>query len=139
MSTTDIHHPHGSEFERFLYASVGEDRNGSVVTVLSTFARLNLDPWEEAANLASLGREAAGSRLELLLSRFGDVPALRRGHGSIARDLAGLLPDRASAPARVRGVVKKRPPMLSGTIWVVLAVVFVLVQVIFAGAPGSGE
>lgn len=139
MSTTATLHPHGSEFERFLHAPVGEDRNGSAVTVLSTFARLNLDPWEEAANLASLGREAAGSRLGLLLSRFGDVPALRRDHRSIARDLADLLPDRTSAAARLRGSGKMRPPMLSGTIWVVLAIVFVLVQVFFAGAPGSGE
>ena len=139
MSETDVLHPHGSEFTRFLHATVGEDRNGIDVSVLSTFARLNLDPWDEAANLASLGREAAVSRLGLLLSRFGDVPALRRDHEPVARDLARLLPDHPAAGAPGRGSRKKRPPSLLGTTWAVLAVIFVLIQVFFAGAPGSGK
>jgi hypothetical protein len=139
LSTTDIHHPNGTEFTRFLGAAVGEDRNGSAVTVLSTFARLNLDPWEEAANLASLGREAAGQRLGLLLSRFGDVPALRRDHEPVARDLARLLPEGRARSGLPRRAGTKRPPGLSGTTWVALAVVFVLIQVFFAGVPGAGE
>ncbi len=37
--------------ERFLAAAVGEDRTGTSVSVLSMFARLNVDPWIEEATL----------------------------------------------------------------------------------------
>jgi hypothetical protein len=48
-----------SPFEPFLYASVGEDKAGIELTVLSALARLGLDPWNEAARLADLPRAAA--------------------------------------------------------------------------------
>jgi hypothetical protein len=41
--------PLGSEFDDFLYASIGEDSNGVLLSVLSALARLDVDPWEEAA------------------------------------------------------------------------------------------
>jgi hypothetical protein len=59
MADPNVLNPHPPEFERFLYASVGEDRNGYVVTVLSALARLGLDPWAETADLVTLGRDAA--------------------------------------------------------------------------------
>lgn len=139
MSAADILDPHGPEFERFLYASVGEDQNGSIVTVLSTLARLDLDPWEEAAALAALGREAARLRLGLLLSRFRDVPELGRNHGSVARELARLLPERPVRVATVDGAATNRAALSLGMIGAALAVLFFVVQILFAGAPGSGE
>jgi hypothetical protein len=48
-----------SPFGPFLYASVGEDKAGIELTVLSALARLGLDPWKEAARLADLPRAAA--------------------------------------------------------------------------------
>ncbi|GHF75345.1 hypothetical protein [Seohaeicola zhoushanensis] len=35
MAQPNVLNPHPPEFERFLYAPVGQDRNGHVVTVLS--------------------------------------------------------------------------------------------------------
>src|SRR6056297_856329 len=93
MAEPNVLDPHPPEFQRFLYASVGEDRNGSVVTVLSTLARLGLDPWNETAELVTLGRDAARSRLDTLLARFRDVPALASDHGRVAQDLSQLLPE----------------------------------------------
>lgn len=139
MTGTNVLNPHLPEFERFLYATVGEDRNGSIVTVLSTLARLNLDPWKEAAELASLGREAAQARLGLLLSRFRDVPALGIDHASIARALTLLLPEyvaRSSTPGL--SSMTKGQLVSSRAIWAVVAVVVILLQMIFAGAR-SGE
>jgi hypothetical protein len=43
-----------SEFDDFLYAAIGADRNESPLSVLSALARLNLDPWQEAAELSEL-------------------------------------------------------------------------------------
>ena len=72
MADPNVLNPHPPEFDRFLHASVGEDRNGYVVTVLSTLARLGLDPWKETAELVTLGRDAARARLgTLFLPDFG--------------------------------------------------------------------
>jgi hypothetical protein len=133
--------PHPPEFERFLYASVGEDRNGYVVTVLSTLARLGLDPWNETAELVTLGRDAARSRLGTLLARFRDVPALASDHGKVARDLSQLLPEAPPSRtlARAASTVADGRPGTSGAIWAVLAIIFVLFQMFIVGASGSGE
>jgi len=51
------------EFDDFLFASIGEDRNGMLLSVLSAMARLDVDPWQEAAKLAGLPGQAATQRL----------------------------------------------------------------------------
>jgi len=51
-----------AKFGNFLYAPVGEDNNGVLLTVLSALARQNVDPWEEAADLSRLPGDAAGPR-----------------------------------------------------------------------------
>ena len=130
---------HGREFELFLYAHVGEDRNGHAVTVLSTLARLGLDPWKEAAELTALGRDAAHSRLGLLLSRFRDVPALGQDHETVARELARLLPELRARVAAIPVGAAKGAAMSSGLIWLLLAVLVVVVQMMFAGSTGSDE
>ena len=132
---------HSPEFERFLYASVGDDRNGFAVTVLSTLARRGLDPWRETAALADLGRDAAGRKLGLVLSRFKDVPSLMGDHERVARELSLLLPEHSLA----RGLEGPARPIIagrlggSGAIWAVLAILFVLLQLLGVGVPGSGK
>ena len=141
MTARDILDPHPPEFDRFLHAPVGEDRNGSVVTVLSALARLGLDPWTETAELATLGREAARVRLERLLARFRDVPALAGTHGRVARDLSRLLPDGlpSGPPKRAAATVGVSHPGTNGAIWAVLAIMLFLVQMFVIGGAGSGE
>ena len=141
MAESDTLNPHPPEFERFLYASVGEERNGSVVTVLSALARLGLDPWTETADLITLGREGARARLGTLLARFRDVPALARHHDSVARDLSQLLPEaRTSASLkRAASTVASGRPGSTGAILAVLAIIFALFQVLMAGGSGFGE
>ncbi|WP_113912977.1 hypothetical protein [Roseovarius dicentrarchi] len=141
MTTPYVHNPHPPESERFLYASVGEDRHGYVVTVLSTLARLGVDPWNEIAELVTLGREAARARLGTLLARFRDVPALASDHGKVARDLSQLLPDGPTSGSlkRVPSTVADGRPGISGAIWAVLAIIFLLFQMLMVGGSGSGE
>lgn len=144
MAGPTIHTPHPPEFERFLYASVGDDRSGCVVTMLSMLARLGLDPWSEAAELAALGRVAAGARLALLLSRFRDVPALGRDQGSFARELVLLLPDSLlrrsppGAPLRPAGAAAGGRTMPVGTVWTIAAIAIVLALIMFGAMPGAG-
>lgn len=134
-------HPHGHEFERFLYAYVGEDRNGYVVTVLSALARLNLDPWKEASELAALGQEAARTRLGALLLGFRDVPVLAHDHEAVAHELIFLLPEhpshRASKPAGSSGAAE--PRVSAGTILAILMVLMIVAQFLFTGTAGEGE
>jgi hypothetical protein len=141
MAAPNVLNPHPPEFERFLYASVGEDRNGYAVTVLSTLARLGLDPWKEAAELVTLGRDAARTRLGTLLARFRDVPALASDHGRIARDLSQLLPEGQTSGSLkpAASTVANGRPETSGAIWTVLAIIFVLFQMFMVGGSGSGE
>ncbi|KAA9008124.1 hypothetical protein [Histidinibacterium aquaticum] len=141
MADPSILNPHPPGFERFLYASVGEDRNGYAVTVLSTLARLGLDPWNETSELVTLGRDGARARLGALLARFRDVPALASDHGRVARDLSHLLPDRPVSGTLKRSVAPAEggQPGTSGVIWAVLAITFVLFQVLTFGGSGAGE
>ena len=60
------------EFDRFLFASVGEEVDGVPLSVLSALARLDLDPWDEAARLARLTREAAADQLAKMIARLSD-------------------------------------------------------------------
>ncbi len=140
MVERNVLNPNPPEFERFLYASVGEDRNGYVVTVLSALARLGLDPWKESAELVALGREAARARLGTLLARCRDVPALASDHDRIARDLSQLLPEGQASGSlkRVLPSVADGRPGTSGAIWVVLALILLLFQIFKIGGWGSG-
>ena len=54
MSTSDVFALEKSGLNTFLFAEVGTETNGSVLTVLSVLARLGRDPWEQAARWASL-------------------------------------------------------------------------------------
>lgn len=141
MSELAVLHPHGHEFEPFLYAPVGEDRNGYVVTVLSTFARLSLDPWKEAADLSAMGREAAHSRLRKLLQAFRDVPALGQDHGAVAQELVRLLPEPRLLRSRTGtgSATPGRPVVSVRTLFAIGMVLLVLAQALFTSSPGAGK
>ncbi|GHF68772.1 hypothetical protein [Seohaeicola zhoushanensis] len=141
MADPNLLNPHSHEFDRFLYAPVGEDRNGYVITVVSKLARLGLDPWKETADLVALGRDAARLRLGKLLARFPNVPTLESDHRRAARDLSQLLPD-GSTPSTLKRATSTAAvgrPGTSGAIWAALAIIFVLFQMFIVGASGSGE
>lgn len=139
MPTTGILHPHKPEFDPFLQAFVGEDQNGNAVTVLSALARLELEPWDEAAALASLKKEAAVSRLEVLLLQFRDVPALKQDNGVLARQLTRLLPKQHKHLAAVSGDTEIGPANLSGLIWAILTILFLIMQIILTSTSGAGQ
>jgi hypothetical protein len=87
-----------SEFNDFLYAPIGEDRNEMPLSVLSALARLDVDPWEEAAELSELPTDTATRRLASLIAR------LRGGRwaqdaSAIADRLIELLPHRGVTDA----------------------------------------
>lgn len=114
MTPTASIPPLGSEFNDFLFALVGEDRNGMPLSVVSVLARRDLDPWVEAASLADLPAETAVRKLASWLDALSD-PALKpTSPDTRAVRLIALLPRRTarhSPPSldRTRAVAAARP------------------------------
>jgi hypothetical protein len=81
-----------SEFDDFLYAAIGADRNDNPLSVLSALARLNLDPWQEAAELSELPKGIAAARLRNLIGRLPRGRWAETDLQAIADRLIALLP-----------------------------------------------
>jgi hypothetical protein len=131
--------PLGSEFDTFLFAPIGEEQNGLTLRVVSLLARMNLDPWEEAGNLATLPVEAAGKRLASSLDSLTD-PSLRQAIcETMVLRLLTLLPRRAPAEiaAPVAGVdAAVAPELRTGISIIFIAATIVLLGVLIFAAQG---
>jgi hypothetical protein len=87
-----------SEFDAFLFAHIGEEKNGMLLSVLSALARLDLDPWREAAELARMPQQTARQRLTSLIVALPNQPPTRPEPETISARLIALLP-RAASPS----------------------------------------
>lgn len=94
-----------SEFNEFLYSPIGEDKNGLLVTVLSAFARQNIDPWQEAADLDGLPRDTAVQKLTSIIAALPSHQPMLGDPTPTAVRLIALLPRRAASdkPAQQPG------------------------------------
>ena len=93
--------PHlASEFDAFLFAPVGADGNGVPLTVLSTLARSDLDPWQEAARLTETSGKIATERLAWLIASLPGRPSTLLDSRTIAARLVALLPPQAGSNIR---------------------------------------
>ncbi len=131
----------GSQFDAFLFATVDEDKNGMLLSVLSALARLDVDPWQEAARLARLPADAAARRLTSLLEALPDAAPAHRDPGTVAARLIGLLPhlaeaDGSSNPASASVATKPSATL----IWTIVMMLFLSAQWIAAShqPPASG-
>jgi hypothetical protein len=84
------------EFEDFLHAPIGMESNEMLLSVLSALARLNLDPWKEAAELSELPKDPATQRLAALIVRLPGGRWTQADSMRIAHRLIELLPRRSS-------------------------------------------
>ena len=80
-----------SAFDPFLFAPIGEETNGMLLSVLSALARLDVDPRQEAATLSRMPAQDATARLASLLSSLPSHAAIPPVLSTIAR-LISLLP-----------------------------------------------
>jgi hypothetical protein len=91
-----------TEYNDFLFAAIGTDASGTYLTVVSVLARLDLDPWAEAAKFARMPGGIATQKLAELLSRFPEIPLARTDSAKVAARLTALLPtnfrDKISTP-----------------------------------------
>jgi hypothetical protein len=70
----------GPEFDEFLCAPIGADRNGTGLSVLSALARLNVDPWQEATSLARMPQRSGCRAIDRIQ---------KRGRGQVQGDQTG--------------------------------------------------
>ena len=125
-----------SEFGDFLFATVGEERMGVPLSVLSAFTRLGLDPWLEAARLSDLPKDFAIATLSGLIARLPVGRWELSETRGIAARLVEFLPQRGLAgradPTRAGAVARARRP----AVWLI---VVSLGAAAFLGMAASGE
>ena len=120
MTLRSLYMPLCPELDEFLFATVGEERDGMPLSVISALTGLGLDPWDEAARLSSLERRDAVEQLIPTIARLpGDrwtSPQIRQ----IALGLIELLPSTnracAAGDAGRQAGAKAAPSM---TLWLV--------------------
>ena len=81
-----------SQYDDFLFAPLWDEQGGMRLSVLSAFARMNVDPWEEAARLSDL---TASEAERTLVSTLGTFPGNRQSSSDtqiLAARLVALLP-----------------------------------------------
>jgi hypothetical protein len=123
----------GRQFDGFLFASVGEERNGTALSVLSALARFDVDPWQEAVSLASMPRERATERLTMLIAATTIAFAPGPSAAATAARLIALLPQARSsrvaapgAPVMAAAVSPRRIFMTLGVLALLLTAYFFL-------------
>jgi hypothetical protein len=64
-----------TDLNDFLFTPVANDANGMHLTMLSALARSGVDPWDEAARLASLSRDVATQNVVRMLAAVPNGPS----------------------------------------------------------------
>jgi hypothetical protein len=135
----------GCEFDNFLFASIGEERNGMLLSVVSALARSDVDPWQEAAKLAQLPLKTATQRLALLIAALPDGPSAPRDSGRIAVRLLALLPGPVSSNVGTpdallgSGVATRSSPIRFVVTWAILWALTLSAQSIIASVQPSSQ
>jgi hypothetical protein len=122
-----------TDFDAFLFAPIGEDTNGIPLTLLTVLARLGVDPWEEAADLAHLALEPALQRLTSRLEAMPNGrPATAAETVNIATRLIALLhraPEKKPSAPQALPMTKmiKHPDRVKLAVYFAIAMGFILV------------
>jgi hypothetical protein len=131
------------DFDKFLFATVGEEIDGMPLSVISALARLGLDPWQEAGRLSSLGKREAVEQLARLIAELPEASRQGDEARKIASGLIGLLPSgdtshRLVAQSQIRQRFRGLKLPGSSHLWVVclvLAVATLISAIVHGGLP----
>jgi hypothetical protein len=80
------------QLDDFLFARIDEGSDATPLSVLSMLARLDIDPWEEAAKLARLPRPAAARRLVDFIAATPGAHSAYLSAKTVSDRLLNLLP-----------------------------------------------
>lgn len=129
MNHTIVATAANAQFDDFLYATIGEEGHGMLLSVLSALARVNVDPWEEADRLARLPRTVAARTLATLLDKLPVGLSDRPDSTALATRLIALLPTRVASGSRppVTGVAPDAGISLQPiTVYIFICLIFTL-------------
>ncbi len=87
-----------SQYNDFLFASVGEETGDAQLTVLSALTRLGFDPWQEAARLSDMPRDVAARGFATTLAGLPDRHWTTADVRALAARLVDRLPERSAPP-----------------------------------------
>jgi hypothetical protein len=87
-----LYAPLRPDLDDFLFATVGEERNGMPLSVISALTGLGLDPWAEATRLSSLETREAVEQLVPIIARLPGERWPSSEVRTIALGLIELLP-----------------------------------------------
>lgn len=127
-----------SEFNDFLFAPIGEEKNTMLLSVISALARLGIDPWQEAARLAQLPKELAA---QSLASMIGALPSGRwapSDSGVIAARLVQRLPSRNNFKAVAANCGFRQINYWQPVRWLIYAVAWGVMLAAWSREPPSG-
>jgi hypothetical protein len=85
-----------SEYNAFLFASVGEEKSGLQLTVLTALTHLGFNAWDEAARLSGLAKDAAAGELATTIGRLPERDWKASEAEAIAARLVTFLPGRSA-------------------------------------------
>jgi hypothetical protein len=108
-----------SQFNAFLFASIGEEGNGMPLSVVSALARLEIDPWQEAARLSDLPEDRAVAALDHLIRLLPKPGWDQAETRHIAARLVALLPHHVAPAAPRSGSADK--PRSRAVVWLLVA------------------
>jgi hypothetical protein len=121
------------EFDEFLCASIGEEKNGMSLSVLSAFARRNVDPWQEAARLSQLPRDVATRELCLMIAEVSTGAPGRASPRAIAERLMAPLPHSHGSAASPRKMLLGRATLTRReTVRTAVVLLFLLFSLVYA-------
>jgi hypothetical protein len=123
----------GSEFDAFLFAPIEEDRNGMLLSVVSALARLDVDPWQEAADLARLPRETATQRLAAVIAGLPHGSSARPDPGVTAARLVALLPHETGSNTSVRQASLGAAPSIQSKAGIYAALYVIFIAFVMGG------
>jgi hypothetical protein len=129
MATSDAFALKNSGLNAFLFAEVGEELNGSPLTILSVLARLGKDPWAEAGKWVNMPRAAILERLTQSISQMPLSPQALTDARATAARLILLLPSHTPAPRPSEGVTVGKSVVPK---WVLIAICVTAVGLGFA-------
>ncbi|WP_372785568.1 hypothetical protein [Phenylobacterium sp.] len=126
------------QFNAFLRSALWLDRDETPLSVLSALARLDVDPWEEAAQLAALPEPSASARLAAMLANLPGGPSIRRDLDAICVRSISLLSCPAG-PERSNGAAPSNLGVRSGAfLFLVLGTWMVALTLMAAQGPAGG-
>jgi hypothetical protein len=126
------------QFNAFLRSALWLDRDETPLSVLSALARLDVDPWEEAAQLAALPEPSASARLAAMLANLPGGPTIRRDLDAICVRSVSLLSCPAG-PARSSDAAASNLGARSGAfLFLVLGTWMMALTLMAAQGPAGG-